>query len=86
MSDLLNKIKQAQMLAGENVVVDSLKEKGLLSYKDGIKEERKNLVRLAISGRIEEMKKSFSGSTDYLSGVNDGMYQLMEELLHKIVE
>jgi len=29
---------------------------------------------------IEEIKKDFSGSDDYLSGVNDGLYQLNEFL------
>lgn len=34
-----------------------------------------------ITNRIEELKKNFKGSDDYLSGVNDGMYQLMNDLL-----
>jgi hypothetical protein len=29
---------------------------------------------------IENLKKGFSGSNDYLSGVNDGMYALLREL------
>ena len=29
---------------------------------------------------IEELKKDFDGTTDYLSGVNDGMYHLLMKL------
>lgn len=30
---------------------------------------------------IERLKKDFNGSTDYHSGVNDGMYHLMHNIL-----
>lgn len=29
---------------------------------------------------VEELKKDFNGSADYMSGVNDGMYHLVEKL------
>lgn len=32
---------------------------------------------------IEHLKKDFSGSSDYLSGVNDGMYHLKRFLLNQ---
>jgi hypothetical protein len=32
------------------------------------------------NGIIEKLKNDFSGSNDYLSGVNDGMYHLMHKL------
>lgn len=38
MSDLTNKIKTAQMLAGEEAVIDSLKEKEIIKMADKIVE------------------------------------------------
>ena len=44
------------------------------------------LAKLALGQRIEELKKDFSGSSDYLSGVNDGMYHFMNDILPKMSE
>lgn len=32
---------------------------------------------------VSEKKKQFTGSPDYLSGVNDGMYEIGQELIRK---
>lgn len=32
---------------------------------------------------VDDLKKNFSGSTDYLSGVNDGMYAMGQFLIRQ---
>lgn len=51
------------------------------SYNKKIDELSVELKEIALTERVEKIKKDFSGSADYLSGVNDGLYTMMRELL-----
>lgn len=39
-----------------------------------------------MNNKVEEMKQGFSGSNDYLSGVNDGLYHMRNHLLGKTAD
>lgn len=53
MSDLLNKIRNAQMLAGEEAVIASLKEKGLLPHKEDTSEPSQKFFMMFVKVRKE---------------------------------
>lgn len=53
MSELLNEIRNAKMLAGEEAVISSLKEKGLLPHKEDTSEQSQKFFMMFVQVRKE---------------------------------
>lgn len=70
-----------QLIERELEVVARLKAKGFKTktYEAMNTELENQLIEKAMDERIAELKKEFSGSTDYMSGVNDGLYTMFRD-------